>query len=140
MNNNDKSAQYRDRVSLLKQMLAITEDMIGILKKESYNMGAVDELLMQRQSIITDLEALDAAVPTNMPGAFTKEELNEMNLLVRLVLGLSNDAAKLIETEKNQLLADMRVNCKEQKLVMYQTPKNIPEGVSASGKFFDYKK
>ncbi|MCR5481713.1 MAG: hypothetical protein K6F52_02860 [Clostridia bacterium] len=139
MTTENSKGNYEERIGLLKEMLTITEDMVSIINKEDCDAEDIVTALETRQACIDKLAELDNEVPFEAEGAYTGEELQNMNMTVRLILTLSNELETLLERSRNRLREELKRNNKQQKFAIYQNPNKIPEDGS-SGKHFSYKK
>ncbi len=135
----ENKSNYEQRIDLLKEMLTITEDMVSVINREDCDAENLVEALDRRQVCIDALAELDKAVPFESEGAYTGEELQNMNMTVRLILTLSNELEMLLERSRDKLREELKRNNNQQKFAIYQNPNKIPED-NASGKHFSYKK
>ncbi|HZK01303.1 MAG TPA: hypothetical protein VFC96_00395 [Anaerovoracaceae bacterium] len=129
VNHLDYNKYYEKRTACLKQMLRISEEMLGSKDKwESY-----DEHLSKKEILIGKLKSLDAVHRDDAATYFTDEMKNEMDNLLNLIIALDKDIMSAVEKDRSDTLKSLKTVTKGKKITRYSNPSE--EG----GKFLDRK-
>lgn len=121
----------QQKKALLKQCLALSEELIGSIK----DWEAVPEIVSKREAVIQQLKELEESTGARIKASLTKEMKQELDQIIKLILDLDKDATNLIRKEQKDIMDSLKNNTKGQILVQYvQTPE------ITTGRKLDYKK
>ena len=121
----------QQKKALLKQCLNLSEELISNIEE----WDTVPDIIAKREVVIQQLKSLEDLTKPSIKASLTKEMKQELDQMIRLILDLDKDAAKLIRKEQKAIMESLKTNTKEQKLMQYA---RIPDG--QSGQRLDYKK
>ena len=131
MNIHTSYEYYQKKKALLKQCLALSEDLISSIKEWE----AVPAIVSDREALIQELKELEEAAGAPLKAALTKELKQELDQMIRLILNLDKDASNLIREEQQNVLNSLKTNTKGKKLVQYAQSADLTRGSK-----LDYKK
>ena len=121
----------QQKKALLKQCLNLSEELIGSIEE----WDSVPDIISQREVLIQQLKVLEDSTKPSIKASLTKEMKQELDQMIKLILDLDKDAAKLIRKEQKAIMESLKTNTKGQKLIQYD---QIPD--VQSGHRLDYKK
>lgn len=121
----------QQKKALLKQCLNLSEELIGSIEE----WDSVPDIISQREVLIRELKVLEDSTKPSIKASLTKEMKQELDQMIKLILDLDKDAAKLIRQEQKTIMESLKTNTKGQKLIQYT---QIPD--VQSGHKLDYKK
>lgn len=131
MSSNPSNEFFRQKITLLKQCLALSEELISSIE----NWETLPDLLSRREAVIQELKALEDGAGSEASASLSGEMQREIRQTVNLILDLDRDAEALIRKEQQNTMDSMKANIKEQKFIQY-----IPSAEPKPGSRLDYKK
>ncbi|MDD2189677.1 MAG: flagellar protein FliT [Eubacteriales bacterium] len=131
MSINTSFEYYRKKKALLKECLALSEELISSIE----DWDAIPVIITKREALIGELRDLEETARAPVKVALTKELKQELDQMIRLILNLDKDVADLIRTEQQNVLDSLKKNTKGQKLTQYAQTQDL-----ARGSKLDYKK
>jgi len=115
----------------LKQCLNLSEELISSIEE----WDSVPDIISKREVLIGELKVLEDSTKPSIKASLAKEMKQELDQMIKLILDLDKDAAKLIREEQKAIMESLKANTKGQKLIQYA---QIPD--VHSGHRLDYKK
>lgn len=127
----DYNKYYMDRIACIRQAIRINEEFLGKIDDwESYT-----NYLDQRDNVISEMEDLDKSYGARAISNCTKEQINQMDHGLNLVLALDKDIAEAIDKERTKTLASMKTASINKKITAY----GLGESISNGGRLLDRK-
>lgn len=131
MNANASNEYFSIKITMLKQLLRLSEELISSLE----DWESMDGILKKREVVIHNLQLHDESYGKSVLESCTQDQKSQIDQLVNLILNIDKDASKMIRDEKENIIQAIKTNIQEQKLVHYNSTPYFE-----SGKFLDYKK
>ena len=127
----DSKEYFTNKISLLKQCLEITEELISKIS----DWESLEDVLSRRQVVIDSLQKLEKGAKENKP--LSPSEEDQVNQLLKLIIDLDKDAKKLLQEERDKTIQLLKSNVQGQKVMDYVKHDN-PE-YQQQGRRFDIK-
>lgn len=125
------SKYYNDRIACIRQAIRINEEFLSSADDwESY-----ESFLDKRDNVIDRLKALDDAYGQGAILQCTKEQRDEMDDALNLVLALDKDITEAINKERMETLASMKATSVNKKIAGYGFANHTAQG----GRLLDRK-
>jgi hypothetical protein len=127
---------FLQKKSLLKQCLNLSEELISNLEEwESF-----DDILKKREDVIEQIKELEEAKGKNIALGLSSEMKTELDQTLNLILELDKKTTELMRKEQKEIMASLKNNAQEQRVVQRKLAQYGPDPNIASGRFLDYKK
>ena len=115
---------------ILDKCLRLTEDIYSSLN----DWEKPAKLLQERMAAINELVTLESSAGDSILKTCPKSEAQHLDDKLKLILNLDKLIGEAIQKAQNDVLASMKYNIQEQKLMLFEMPV-----ISESGRYFDEK-
>ncbi len=121
---------YTKKKSFLDSLLNVSEDLLS--SSNDYDSFIV--MLNNREDLIQEISDFENRFKQRFNDSLTHLQINALNSVARLILGLDAQTYECVVKEKNKISALIKTNVNEQKFEKYHSVSN-----GKDGSLLDYK-
>lgn len=130
MNIANDEEYYNKKKSFLDSLLHVSEDLLS--NSNDYDLFIV--MLNKREDLIHEIGEFENRFKHRFNDSLTHLQINALNAVARLILGLDAQTYECMVKEKNKVSAMIKTNVNEQKFIKYHSVSN-----SQDSGLIDYK-